>query len=245
MSAVIADALIAAICDLADVHPDGRRETGANGTLLLISGSQLSSLNGVFVIGDAPDIAEIDRLAVEAATIGLPWSIAVRGEPGAAVREVAARHGRTGRHETPVMVCPDRPAKTTGDGTVRAIRSDEGRVFCETMAAGFEAPAEIILSLMTDELIDAPWAASYLVEAGGVPVATGLGILSGDYIGVYNIATLPEHRGRGYGRLVTERTIADGFAAGATKAYLQSSSMGKPLYESMGFRTVETWTYLT
>jgi ribosomal protein S18 acetylase RimI-like enzyme len=41
----------------------------------------------------------------------------------------------------------------------------------------------------------------------GVPGATGLGILTG----VYNIVTLPEHRGRGYGRLVTGRVMTDGF----------------------------------
>jgi ribosomal protein S18 acetylase RimI-like enzyme len=113
------------------------------------------------------------------------------------------------------------------------------------MAAGFEAPAEIILSLMTESVIDAPWAGTYLVEVDGLPVATGLGILSGDHIGVYNIAVVPERRDRGYGWLVTERVLTDGFAAGATTAYLHSSKAGRPLYESMGFRTVETWTYLT
>jgi hypothetical protein len=44
---------------------------------------------------------------------------------------------------------------------------------------------------------------------------------------------------------VTERVMTDGFASGATTAYLQSSPMGQRLYELMGFRTVETWTYLT
>ena len=60
---------------------------------------------------------------------------------------------------------------------------------------------------MTESVIDAPWASTYPVEVDGVPGATGLGILTG----VYHIATLPEHRGRGYGRLVTGRMMTDGF----------------------------------
>ena len=67
---------------------------------------------------------------------------------------------------------------------------------------------------------------------------------AGGTAGVFNIATVPAYRGRGYGRAVTSRIVADGVARGADLAYLQSSEDGYPLYESMGFRTVETWTYL-
>ena len=71
----------------------------------------------------------------------------------------------------------------------------------------------------------------------GLPMAT--------LNGVFNIATVPAYRGRGSGRAVTSRIVADGVARGADLAYLQSSEDGYPLYQSMGFRTVETWTYLS
>jgi ribosomal protein S18 acetylase RimI-like enzyme len=243
-----ADAFFAAVRALADVQPGGRWESAENGTALLISDSQMSSLNGVFAQRLEADAAEMDRLAGPAAETGLPWSIGVRGEPGADVLEVAARHGRTGRHQTPMLVCPSGDALfrgQTGPATVRTITSAERKVVGETLAAGFRAPVGMVLSLMTEQVIDAPWAETYLVEVDGTPVATGMGILNGDHIGVYNIATAPEFQGRGYGRLVTERVMTDGFAAGATTSYLQSSKAGRPLYETMGFRTVETWTYLT
>jgi N-acetylglutamate synthase len=241
-----AAAFYSAITLLAQAHPAGWSVLGANGTELLISGSQMSSLNGVFARDLAPDAAEIARLAPFAAAAGLPWSIAVRGEPTPEILEIARRHGRTARHDTPMLVCPAESTRLRGGDTsrVRQITSADREVFAATLAAGFNAPASVIRSLMVDELIDPPFAA-YLVELGGIPVATGFGIRTGDHIGVYDIAVLPRFRGRGFGRLVTERVMLDGFAAGATTAYLQSSSAGRPLYESMGFRTLETWTYLT
>jgi len=54
----------------------------------------------------------------------------------------------------------------------------------------------------------------------------------------------PAYRGRGDGRAITSRIVADGIPRGADLAHLQSSEDGYPLYQSMGFRTVETWTYL-
>jgi hypothetical protein len=44
--------------------------------------------------------------------------------------------------------------------------------------------------------------------------------------------------------LITERVMTDGFDAGATMAYLRASTSGRPLYESIGFRTVRNWTHL-
>jgi predicted GNAT family acetyltransferase len=71
-----------------------------------------------------------------------------------------------------------------------------------------------------------------------VPVSTGLGVRSGRTIGIYNIATIPAARGKGYGAAITRRNVADGVAAGCDVAILQASDMGFPIYERIGFRTV-------
>ena len=74
------------------------------------------------------------------------------------------------------------------------------------------------------------------------PPAPDWGSQNRGVVGVYNIAVAPAARGRGLGRAITERVVADGIAAGADAAYLHASDLGRPLYESMGFRLVETWT---
>ena len=88
--------------------------------------------------------------------------------------------------------------------------------------------------------------ASWLVgRVDGEIVATALGITIDGVTGVFNVATLPAHRGRGHGAALTARVVEDGFESGATLAYLQSSEMGHSVYRRLGFRDVEEYTLLT
>ncbi|MBI3647742.1 MAG: N-acetyltransferase [Actinobacteria bacterium] len=73
----------------------------------------------------------------------------------------------------------------------------------------------------------------------GRPVSTSAAFASDDFVGVYAVATMPEARGRGYGEALTwAATISDS----SLPAALQASSMGRPVYERMGYRTVTEFT---
>ena len=78
-------------------------------------------------------------------------------------------------------------------------------------------------------------------EADGHPVTTGIGVTLGAFVGIFNVATPPAHRRRGYGAAVTARAVSDGLAAGASWSWLQSSPPGYQVYQRLGFRTVESW----
>lgn len=118
--------------------------------------------------------------------------------------------------------------------TVQAGLDDHVR----TAAAGFEMPEEMLRQVMTGSALDLPGISIYVGYTDGEPVTSGLGGRTGRTIGVYNIATIPSARGRGYGAAMTERVAADGAAAGCDVAILQASDMGFPIYERMGYRTV-------
>ena len=105
-------------------------------------------------------------------------------------------------------------------------------------AGGFEMSLESIRPIITPRLVASPDVALYVGYLDGAPVVSGLGIRTGRTIGVYNIATVPDARRRGFGKAMTARVVADGAAAGCDVAVLQASDMGKPIYERMGFRTV-------
>ena len=74
---------------------------------------------------------------------------------------------------------------------------------------------------------------------GGSPVATAATVTSNGVIGLYNVATAPEHRQRGYGEAITRHALdAATRENGVGGIVLQSTSQGLRLYERMGFQPV-------
>jgi GNAT superfamily N-acetyltransferase len=72
----------------------------------------------------------------------------------------------------------------------------------------------------------------------GVPVAAAALFVAADVAGIYNVATVPEARGRGIGRAVTTAALVAAVARGQRTAVLGSSEMGYPVYRRLGFRDV-------
>ncbi|GAC1663700.1 MAG: hypothetical protein NVS9B8_03120 [Candidatus Limnocylindrales bacterium] len=107
-----------------------------------------------------------------------------------------------------------------------------------TGALGFGMPDEILRAVVGPDSWQRPGTAVYVGYTAGEPVSTGLGFRTGTTIGVYNISTIEAARRRGLGAAMTERVAADGRRDGCDVAILQSSPMGRPVYERMGFRTV-------
>lgn len=106
---------------------------------------------------------------------------------------------------------------------------------------GFGLDRAIIDAVMSGAIAADPRFAYYVGYVDGVAAVSGLGVRTGDTIGVFNIATLEEARRRGYGAAITRRILADGALRGCTIGTLQSSDMGRPVYEAIGFRTVATY----
>ena len=246
-----AKALIAAFRQLMDSLPGMHLKQIGPGVISLMSGLPIATLNGVFTDAVRPDVTDIDRAAAGLAGLPLPWSIQFRGEPEPAAERVAARYGLTARETLPLMVYrPESgqqapPARESAAAAVRAAGQQDRADYTAALAAGMEAPPEIMTPFGSPEAFALPGGVPYLAREDGQIVSVGFGMFAGPITGIFNIATRPANRGRGYGRAVTSRIVADGIARGADLAYLQSSPDGYPLYESMGFRTVEMWTYLS
>lgn len=80
----------------------------------------------------------------------------------------------------------------------------------------------------------------------GKIVATGLGILDRDYIGIYAIHVKENYRHRGYARQICTGLLKEGMRHGAAKAYLQvveGNTPAEALYTSLGFRFFYTYWF--
>lgn len=118
------------------------------------------------------------------------------------------------------------------------VRSD-GESWIDTMVTAFAMPewldepfGEVMRGLDPDRLVN------LLATLDGRPVATGTAWLDGDTVGLYNIATLPQARGRGVGYAVTAALLDAGHRLGARQAVLHATESGRPVYERGGFETV-------
>ena len=112
----------------------------------------------------------------------------------------------------------------------------------EVMFAGFEMPADLLVPFEERfrGFCVGPGAIqrTFLATAEGMPVATSLGMVVDDVVGIYNVATAPDARRRGFGGAITAAAMAYGRELGARWAILESSPMGVSVYERLGFRQV-------
>jgi len=207
----------------------------------------MPTLNGVWVESVDVDAEMVADLLDQVAATGLPHCLQVRPDCADQVSDLAAARGMTRDEQLiPLMVLEDSGqlgATQATDGLViRELVPAEAHLHARVAAVSFEAPLEAFLQLMTPSLLALPGVRCYVGEVGGQAVTTGVGVTLGSYVGIFNIATPPAHRRRGYGAAVTARAVADGLAAGAKWAWLQSSEPGYPVYERLGFRTAEGWS---
>lgn len=220
----------------------GRRE---GGILVGGTGVALATLNGVWV--ERVD-TEMDRVATalhEIADSGLPYCLQLRPGVPEGLEVMAAARGMVKEDPIPLMVLESddrlRAALQVADLKIRQLESDEAALHATIAAAGFEAPEELFVQFITPEMLRVPGTRCYAGERGRETVTTGMGLTRGESVGIFNIATPPVHRGKGFGAAVTARAVADGLAAGARWSYLQSSPYGFRVYERLGYSTIEEW----
>lgn len=90
----------------------------------------------------------------------------------------------------------------------------------------------------------APACCFVTLQANGVPVASGLGVLEGGLFGLYDIVTSPNERGKGYGVHLLHSLLHWARAQGAAHAYLavmDDNAPARRLYDKWGF--VEVYKY--
>ena len=210
------------------------------------SGLPIAFLNEVLTCGLDPSPATLERAVATLRERGNPFIARTRdGIDDAAVPVLE----RLGLREDPEEALPgmamhpidaEALASPAPAGLeVRRVEDAAGLAdHHEVLAGGFGMPLDIARRLIPEATLGLPTCAIVVGYADGTPVVTAMAATFEGTVGVYNVATLEGHRRLGYGEALTRRAVLDGVARGATVAILQSSPMGRGIYERIGFREV-------
>ena len=243
--------LHAGLCEvtarLAGVLEDARFERRDGYSFMLFPSFPLPSFNGIWAEENVvPEDLEATLGEVEA--MGLPVGVQVRAGKMPAVREAVRNLGLTAEERIPGMVATKEDLREPRDTDVEILRVATADGLAQALAvaaAGFEVPADLLSALYLLDVAALDGLEYYLARLGNTDVSTAVGYTIVRTVGIFNVATPPEFRGRGYGAAITAHVASEALAHGADLAWLQSSSMGESVYLRLGFREVETYILLT
>jgi len=229
--------------ELISVLPGGRFLC-QDGVYAMVTGIPAPFLNGVWSGLPGPAVTAVAALLDEVCRAGVPYSLMLPPGCDEACTRLAAARGMEPVADTTLM------ALDAAGGAADAIPSPAGltiqrlapelaRRHAVVAAAGFGTARDIFLRAITPDLLRLASVRCYAGEVAGQPVTTSLSVTLGSCTAIFDVATVPGFRGRGYGTAVTARAVADGLAAGSAWCWLEASAAGLSAYRRVGFRVIE------
>jgi GNAT superfamily N-acetyltransferase len=112
------------------------------------------------------------------------------------------------------------------------------RKWIRVASSGFGVPAEAedIWFDFFNYVACGPPFRTYLALLNGTPVGTSQLFTSAGVAGIYNVACMPQMRGRGVGAAVTLAALLEARKLGYRVGILQASQMGYKVYRRLGFQ---------
>jgi len=215
-----------------------------DGAIAIFTASAAASHNFVMILNDAVSSSAVTELVGYLADAKLPFSVQLRPDVQPGIRELLSDFKLTCTSCAPLMALPDMSDITVGNingFNVHAIKPGQASIHAAIAGGSFGVEPGIFSQRITDEVLEVPGVHCYVGTINGMDTATALSIMSGSFGGIFNVATLPKHRHKGYGTELTKAAIVGGRDLGASSAVLMASPMGRQLYQKLGFHTLEEW----
>lgn len=217
----------------------------ADGLLLASCGVPVAPFNGAFVTAPASRPADVVARSVEFfAARELPFLLRVRKGVDPGIEKAAGAAGLALVEPLPGMaVALDgaKPRRAVRGLQVRAAHDEAGlRDHVALLVASFGVPFDLGMSVMGAGVV-AKGLRPFVGYLDGAPAVTAALLVTGTTAGVYNVATAPYLQRRGLAGAMTWHVLTTGGEEGCVAAVLQSSWMGRPLYQQMGFGDVASY----
>jgi ribosomal protein S18 acetylase RimI-like enzyme len=203
--------------------------------------------NSVLPLGpdDGPPLGErIDRVEAAYRERGLPpkFQLTESAWPTDLRAELSAR-GYVEQQPTLVMAAPIGDWHSTGT----RLAPDWHEEWFDAWRTVDARAADVGAARAILDGIARPTAFAERRDGDGV-AAVGMGVLDGDWIGIYCMATLPHARRQGHAGEILRALLGWGRAEGATHAHLsvtEANAGAQALYRSFGFEPARAYSYFT
>jgi len=206
---------------------------------LFASGTPMAFFNGAIATAPATDPEAVVRdVLAFFASRDVPYLLSVRDGTDDALLAAGRAAGLQDAGGALLLVLhpiPTPPPLPPGLDVVLATEDTDLQTHRALAAACFDMPIGVAQRLYGDGCLEDPDLAIFIGRVDSVPVATAMLVRSDETAGVYNVVTLPAHRGKGYGAAVTWAVVTEGARRGCSQAVLQPSESGLPVYHRMGF----------
>jgi ribosomal protein S18 acetylase RimI-like enzyme len=213
----------------------------SNAGTLSLSGEQAADLNFA-IIKDGPEatrcLQKFFRSSVEK---DCPCMFLLEHGGSKESATIAKEIGLTFAANVPLMVC-QRPQShvSNQDLTIRRVTNSHDLRSSQTIIAKTFSISQIAVeNVFCQKFAEQQDVDVFIAYDGGASVCTVQATHHGSVVGIWCMATDPEHQRRGFGRATLEYALRDLMARGAKCFYLLATEAGRHLYESVGFEQVD------
>ena len=218
------------------------------GAEVVLRGSAMVGLTGgptadfnMALFGDDPeDAAVFDEFVSRAGSIGVPAIAMLSG--AASIGPQARASGLVEAGTAPLMArsgpVPD--ARESDFVCQRIAAVHEMPAFSELVASAFALDrAWVDRTFASAALLDAPALDFYVAYRGDVPMSGVTTTGAGRLVGIWSMSTPPDKQRQGAGQAILLAAMRDHVKRGAQTFYLVATPAGKPLYDRLGFETID------
>ena len=210
----------------------------ADGVVRAETGLPVPPFNGVWQRADAVTPGAVLAAVDDTASRGLPWNVQLRPGYDSSLDAALAERGLAVTADIPFMVLTSQPTVSTELTFRTVVTYDDVGHHVRLLEEAFGMPPALTRGAFPMALLFLPGVTVWLGELDGEVVTTALSVDVGSGVGIFNVGTPEEHRGKGFGAAVTAHAVR---AASAPTAFLQSSPLGESVYRRLGFEVVEHW----
>ena len=210
------------------------------GGVLALSGANAADLNAAVLWGGEAPEATLVSFAEDAGKAGVPFLVMLAPDVADPLAPVAEKLGLVHAAEFPLMVCPADGFEPTASSSIEVDPVTDPSAmsgWVTPMATAFLLDPSETERAVPFRWLQGPVTHGWSARIDGQIVGSVTTTIHGDHIGIWAMATHPDHQRKGIGQVLLTRVMDEHRRRGAKAFFLGATPAGKPLYDKIGYTT--------